>query len=218
MHNSNLFKLLIVLFGLNAPLVYTMGIDIQKNNGILDSENIEYTAKLKGQIQAKVKESFLIYGVSPVNDLANIVSDYAVDFQAKLLEVNKQLLKAAKNGDIKTVKEALEDKADINYIENGTSALTCAVSNSHKSVIKFLIANGANVNDKHCKLAPLMIAVDGYRSSYGYFYTRKQAAIIKLLFSAKADVNAVSHDGYTALTFARDEKARKLLLLENPYR
>ena len=60
------------------------------------------------------------------------------------------LLKATQEGNIKAVKQAIADGADVNAKANdGWTPLHWAAWESHKEIAELLIANGADVNAKN---------------------------------------------------------------------
>ncbi|XP_076072085.1 E3 ubiquitin-protein ligase mib1-like [Mytilus galloprovincialis] len=63
--------------------------------------------------------------------------------------LNKDLIEAAKNGDIKAVSKCLQKGALINYVDqsDNLTALHCASANGHKTIVSVLLDNGADLND-----------------------------------------------------------------------
>jgi hypothetical protein len=114
-------------------------------------------------------------------------------------EVQKSLLDGVKEGDVESVKLALENGADV-HAEND-SALRWASRYGHIEVVKLLLEHGADVhaeNDSALQLA----------SRYGH------AEIVKLLLEYGADVHA---ENDSALRWASENGYTEIvkLLLEN---
>ena len=82
----------------------------------------------------------------PGQDLSMAAIIYQWYNQRKL---NKQLLDAARSGDLKTVKNCLYYGADIEAQDNdGLTSLMRASANGHIEIAQLLIDNGANINAK----------------------------------------------------------------------
>ena len=98
---------------------------------------------------------------------------------------------AAKDGNIKAVKQHLDAGADVNSkggYENGT-ALHFAAGKGHKEIVELLIAKGVDVNAKNNRGGtPLHLA--------------NNKEIAELLIANGADVNAKDEDGETPLDWA----------------
>ena len=104
---------------------------------------------------------------------------------------SEKMINAAERGDLSGVKRYLERGVDVNA-KGGFpewTALGAAVKAGNDSVVKFLIANGADVNARSVnECTPLhLAALNG----------RKRAA--QLLIAAGASVNAKDDDGGTPL-------------------
>ena len=115
-----------------------------------------------------------------------------VDAKAKLRSENvsfssSAFMKAARKGNAKILKLFLEAGMDVNIIDNGT-ALTYAVYVDNIDSVKFLLDNGADVNQSAYWGTPLGIA------SYKDYYK-----IASMLIERGADVNEVSGNGLTPL-------------------
>lgn len=101
----------------------------------------------------------------------------------------KDILKAAKSGDLAAVEQALADGADINTKSwLGESALSLAARNGHLETVRRLLAAGANPREfDNRMLSPLMEAA-----------SRAHPAIVRELIHAGADPNELNSDGKNA--------------------
>lgn len=101
------------------------------------------------------------------------------------------LFKAAKDGDIKTVQEALDHGAGIN--DAGESqleeALRCAVWRGHLDIVRFLLEKGAQVNKKQDR---------GETAIFVSCHTGN-LELTQLLIDAGAEVNIANRSGITPL-------------------
>jgi ankyrin repeat protein len=101
---------------------------------------------------------------------------------------------ACENVSVRIVETLLKAKADPNVARtSGMTPLFDAIEVGNLELVKMLLAHGANVNaaTTKTKITPLMWAIGEGRSD-----------IAKTLLEAKADVQAVTSDGFSALTFA----------------
>ena len=121
----------------------------------------------------------------------------------------KEIIKAAKNGQVATLKELLTaDPALINARDkDGSTPLHCATWKGQQEVVALLIKAGADVNahneNGHWGTTPLHAAAHA-----------NQAAIAQLLIEAGADVKAQDREGRTPLfhtTFHKAKAVAKLL-------
>ena len=112
----------------------------------------------------------------------------------ELVNAMPELIRAAGQGDIGTVRELLEKGANVNMKDNesGWTPLMSAAFSGNIDIVKLLIKKGSRVNaqDKF-SWTPLMIA-----SRSGH------ADIARVLLDAGADVNAKTGTGYTSLMAA----------------
>ena len=122
---------------------------------------------------------------------------------------HKQMIKAAKSGDLEKVKALLKsDAGAINARDTDASTpLHCATWKGHESIVAFLLNQGADVNahnsNDHWGTTPLHAAAHA-----------NQAAIAQMLIDHGADVNAYDMNGKTPLhhtTFHKAKKTAKLL-------
>ena len=121
----------------------------------------------------------------------------------------KQIIKAAKSGDLERVKALVEADASLIHVRDsdGSTALHCAVWKGHKAVAEFLVKIGADVNahnsNEHWGSTPLHAAAHA-----------NQAIIAQMLIDHGADVNAKDLSGKTPLyhtTFHKAKAAAKVL-------
>jgi hypothetical protein len=116
-----------------------------------------------------------------------------------------ELIRAAGQGDIGTVRELLERGANVNTrdSESGWTPLMSAALSGNIDIVRLLIEKGAHVNaqDKF-SWTPLMIA-----SRSGH------ADIVRVLLDAGADVNAKTGTGYTALMAAAKQGHAEIVKL-----
>jgi ankyrin repeat protein len=113
-----------------------------------------------------------------------------VKLNENVQEWNDKLLDYSWNGDLKGVKECLENGADVNYKSYGDSTpLMLSSVRGHLEIVKTLIKNSVDVNCKNIfGDTPLIRA-----SYYGHL------EIVKLLIENGADVNCKDKDGWTPL-------------------
>lgn len=110
-------------------------------------------------------------------------------------EDERLLVKAAKDGDIETVKKLISQKVNVNAMYyDETSALMFAAMNGHIEIVNLLIENNANVNARNNIGGTALI----YAAAQG------QEAVVKRLVDAKADVDLTDILGQTALLAGAD--------------
>jgi ankyrin repeat protein len=121
----------------------------------------------------------------------------------------KEIIKAAKKGDVARVKSLLaENAALMNATDtDGSTPLHCATWKGHQDVVACLLAAGANVNaqnqNTHWGTTPLHAAAHA-----------NQAPIAQMLIDHGADLQALDLDGKTPLhhtTFHKAKAVAKLL-------
>ena len=120
----------------------------------------------------------------------------------------KEMIKAAKKGDTRIVKELLDnDVSLINARDSDHSTpLHCAVWKGHKDIVELLLKHGADVNAKnqneHWGDTPLHAAAHA-----------NQRDIAEILIAHKADVNAKNSSGRTPLAETEFHKAKQVAKL-----
>lgn len=105
----------------------------------------------------------------------------------------KALLKVISEGNIPGAKNILDNGGDVNAIyPNGKTLLTIAIEMQDKNLVEFLIASGANVDQRDFyDRTPLMYTAEGDKASFA-----------QTLIDAGADINARNKQGRTALMHA----------------
>ena len=127
-----------------------------------------------------------------------------------MAESGKEFIKAAKKGDLDTLKAHLKgDRALLEARDiDGSTALHCAAWKGHREVVDFLLKAGADVHaqnsNDHWGTTPLHAAAHA-----------NHTAIVQSLIDAGADVNANDMNGKTPLfhtTFHKATAAAKILV------
>lgn len=115
-----------------------------------------------------------------------------------------ELMRAARDGDRKYVKELLEQGADVNARESyGWTALTYAAAKGDAEIVKALIAKGADLNTKDSTSTPLFEAI-----------TYNNVSIVRLLIEKGVDINQQNRSGATAMSIAvRSPQKNKIIEL-----
>ncbi len=108
-------------------------------------------------------------------------------------EADRNLLAAAKSGNIASITELLNSGANINIKDDkGETPLHLAVTGGFTSVASILLERGADAGLANMKgVTPLMIAA-----------FKNYTDIVKLLIAAKVAVDSESRNGFTALMLA----------------
>ena len=121
--------------------------------------------------------------------------------------LNGKLIDAAKNGDIKNVRELIENGADVGAKNNdGEKALHWAAWNGHVDVAKVLIEKGANVDAKDNV---------GWTALH-YAAQEGHVDVAKVLIEKGADVDAKSKSNETVVEIAiRCDHHQIATLIEN---
>ena len=123
--------------------------------------------------------------------------------QSKPVNLEKEIIKAAKSGNAFKVKELLEQNASlISAMDpDGSTPLHCATWKGHEKVVALLLDHGADVNAKnnngHWGTTPLHAAAHA-----------NQRAIAELLIAHGADIHATNLNGRTPLAETEFHKAK----------
>jgi ankyrin repeat protein len=124
-------------------------------------------------------------------------------------DANKEIIRAAKSGDLEKVKGLLADDPALVHASDtdGSTPLHCATWKGHFETVAFLLSAGANPNARnnngHWGTTPLHAAAHA-----------NQADIAKALIEHGADLNAEYMNGKTPLhhtTFHKAKAVAKLL-------
>lgn len=141
--------------------------------------------------------------------LSVVLVGYNIDVQAKGTSNVKQgttkcvdILKASENGDLKGVKQCVADGVDINSsVKGGYTALQTASKYGHLDVVKFLIENGAKINQQvELEGTPEEEGGNIYSDTALMYASRAgHIDIVKYIIDKGADVNLKDFKGSTAL-------------------
>lgn len=95
---------------------------------------------------------------------------------------NKELIIAAEEGDLETVKACMANGADVNFMGPNSAALHCAAFNGHEAIVQLLLDHKADPNlvDEQ-EFTPLQLAV-----------SKQQGSISKLLIAHGADLQVTT--------------------------
>ena len=124
-------------------------------------------------------------------------------------DARKEIIKAAKAGDVAKARVLLESDGDLLSAldTDGSTPLHCATWKGHTEMVAFLLKSGADVNahnrNDHWGTTPLHAAAHA-----------NQGAIAQLLIDNGADVNAQDMNGKTPMhhtTFHNAKAVAKLL-------
>jgi ankyrin repeat protein len=122
---------------------------------------------------------------------------------AKSLNLEKEIIKAAKSGALSRVKELLAGDATLVSAKDsdGSTPLHCATWKGHQNVVELLLSRGAEVNahnqNDHWGTTPLHAAAHA-----------NQRAIAELLIAHGADIHAINLNGRTPLAETEFHKAK----------
>lgn len=127
-------------------------------------------------------------------------------------EPAKLIIKAAKSGDVFTLKSLLaQDASLVNALDSdGSTPLHCATWKGHLIIVEALLEAGANVNavnqNEHWGTTPLHAAAHA-----------NQAAIAKMLLDNGADAKATDMEGRTPMFHTTFHKAKAVAKLLQPF-
>lgn len=129
-----------------------------------------------------------------------------------MADPSKLIIKAAKHGDIPSIKTLLE--SDPKLIDardtDGSTPLHCATWKGQIEAAEFLVKSGADVNavnqNDHWGTTPLHAAAHA-----------NQAKIAKLLIDNGANVNAKDMEGRTPMVHTTFHKAKAVAKLLEPF-
>lgn len=117
------------------------------------------------------------------------------------------LMVAARNGDIKSVKRLIKSDVDINASYCDWTALLTASSNNHSEIVRYLANNGANLDAVNKFGETALINA----SNNGNF------EMVKALVESGANLECKDLLGYTALAIAKEKGHNEIVnfLIEN---
>lgn len=127
-------------------------------------------------------------------------------------EPSKEIIKAAKSGQIERVKALLAGDAALVHArdKDGSTPLHCATWKGHQEIVALLLEAGADVNAQNSNepwgTTPLHAAAHA-----------NQAAIAQLLIEHGADVNAWDMNGKSPLHHTTFHKAKAVAKLLEKY-
>ena len=131
-----------------------------------------------------------------VNTSASVKCQNDANIDANDEDGKTALIRAAQEGDKKTVELLLDRGTDIEAKTNdGLTALICAASEGHTETVELLLDKGADIEAKSndSRTALILAASEGYPETVG------------LLLDKGADIEADEEDGWRALHFAASE-------------
>lgn len=128
--------------------------------------------------------------------LIDIVADFFIPFSPDDFEKNnKELINSAKNNNLIKIIELLENGCDINTVDyGGNTALMWASNNGHLEVAKFLIRNGATLDNKEGGMAGFTALILACRNGH--------LQIVKLLIDSGCNIDIIDNTNFTALSWA----------------
>jgi len=127
-------------------------------------------------------------------------------------EPAKLIIKAAKSGDVATLKSLLSNDSSLLEARDsdGSTPLHCATWKGHQNVVAALLTAGADVNavnqNGHWGTTPLHAAAHA-----------NQAAIAKMLLDHGADTKAKDMEGRTPMFHTTFHKAKAVAKLLQPF-
>jgi hypothetical protein len=109
-------------------------------------------------------------------------------------DLGDELILAASRGAVTTVRQLLDGGADVDFLDDRTSALSIASENGHENVVRLLLERGARVNAKTKRGGAAIheAAFEGH------------ASVVRLLAESGADIDACTDTGATAIGIAEE--------------
>lgn len=106
-------------------------------------------------------------------------------------DIQKSLLEAVSKGDVKGIRHAVNNGADVSFFSEGYTALFKAVQQGHMDAVNVLLELGANPNKALNGSYPLHVATQD-----------ENKVIAKALIDHQANLNAFNAYGFTPLSLA----------------
>lgn len=122
---------------------------------------------------------------------------------------NRNLINACISGNLNSVKMAINDGADINYLSSKGMPLYVAIQNGKTEVAKFLLSNEyISIHPTGVTQFPIHLAVK-----------KRNLPITKILIEKGANINCKTADGFFTVDFAvrNNDYAMTRLLLDNGF-
>lgn len=190
--NSNLTRIILVVFVIGLPLFYFRNTKIKMNkkpqmNRIISG--VEFQRCIDVNDFACV-ENLLKAGISPDTNIGNIDSP---------------LIQAIKQHKTELAMLLIDHGADVttnSAQKNGVPPLFSAIETNNLSVVSLLVQKNADVNAIYWDKTPLRLAVE-----------KGNSEIVKILLDAHANAGLVAPDGKSAVQVAKEKNNYDLLYL-----
>ena len=172
-------------------LEHGVDVNVRSNDGgsAMDSATLDWgiTQGILGLLQIEVNEAEVKAGRAKVVRL--------LTGKMKNAPQSHNLWKAAANGDLSAIKNALENGSDLNALDPqfGIDPLGWAAINGQTAVAKLLLEKGANIKNRHR---------DGSTALHGAAFLGR-VETVKLLLEKGADINIPKNDGMTPIDVAQ---------------
>ena len=183
----------------NTISEYKEFIEKYPESGYLDSAKfkiieLEFEKAKKNNTIESYREFIANYPESKFIDLAKIKLEILSPKPLSQSDLDKYIIFASQQGNYLGVKDIISRKANINFQENGWTALMWACYEGYLEIVKLLIANGADIYLKH----------SGGKTAFVIARERGYVDIVNVIASHVAninlnDINLKDNDGNTAL-------------------
>lgn len=133
------------------------------------------------------------------------------------IELGRKLVTSCVKGNLQEVQSLVKNGADINFphfnsIDYGMTPLITASQYGHYNIVEFLLDSGADLEQTHNQITPLMMVV---RSKEGIYENR--CKVLKLLLQKGADIGPTDVGGWTASMYAENCNPNMLKIIEDNY-
>lgn len=119
-------------------------------------------------------------------------------------EIDEQFFSAVERGDFNTVKELIENGANVDARDRMMNTpLIRAASLGNAKMVELFLEHGADINAQNADGQTALIAAADYNRHLGNLDVDSYEATIKLLLDAGADVQVRDNTGRTAYDYAR---------------